>query len=212
METRREFMVGLGAGGLSVLAAPILGRAEESIRTSIEIIPRTKWADAAPRLNRMRKASGFSRLTVHHAGGEVRNESDLNAVIFRLQAVQTGHLNRRYGDIGYHFIIDRAGRVWEGRSLAYEGAHVSAANAGNIGIMVLGNFEKQRPAGQQLSAVRTLVEHLQDRCRITRTNVFGHRDLGHSVCPGRHLYGHVMQLRKANGGNHAVGRGNRRTT
>ena len=42
-------------------------------------------------------------------------------------------LRRRFGDIGYHFAIDRNGRVWEARSLAYAGAHVQVVLQGDCG-------------------------------------------------------------------------------
>jgi len=207
VRTRRDFIVGFAAGGLGLLSAPwpCLGKRHEG---GIEIVPRSDWADVGAVQRRMRRASKFTRLTVHHAGGVARRETAFNAVVFRLQSVQTGHMNHDFGDIAYHFVIDYAGRIWEGRSLAYEGAHVSGANAGNIGIMALGNFEQQRPADLQLDSLVRLVHHLRELYGIAGSGVYGHRDLGHSVCPGRYLYGQIDRLRTGNGGRNAVGRNN----
>jgi len=105
------------------------------------------------------------------------------------------HTRRNYGDIGYHFVIDYTGTVWEGRSLAYEGAHVACQNERNIGVMVLGNFEDQAPSVSQVATVDLLIGLLQQRFRIKPHRIFGHRDLGHSVCPGKQLYTYVRQLR-----------------
>ena len=99
--------------------------------------------------------------------------------------------------VGYHFAVDCVGRVWEARSLAYEGAHVLGANAANIGIMLLGNFEKQYPSLAQLASMERLVQLLQRYYAVPSTRVFGHRDLGPSLCPGEHLYPRVHDLRRA---------------
>jgi hypothetical protein len=107
-----------------------------------------------------------------------------------------GHQRRRFGDIGYHFILDRAGRVWEGRSMQFVGAHVSAENEENIGVMMLGNFEDQRPSDRQVDALRALTFALQGRYAVPATRVYGHRDLGHTLCPGHHLYGEVKALKQ----------------
>ena len=44
--------------------------------------------------------------------------------------------------------------MWEARPLVYQGAHVKDHNPGNIGVVVLGNFEQQAPSEAQLAAVR----------------------------------------------------------
>jgi N-acetyl-anhydromuramyl-L-alanine amidase AmpD len=91
--------------------------------------------------------------------------------------------------------LDYAGRVWEGRSLVYEGAHVVCQNERNIGIMLLGNFEAQSPSPAQRESVKRLIALLRERYKIKPHRVFGHCDLGHSVCPGRHLYAFVRGIR-----------------
>ncbi len=49
-----------------------------------------------------------------------------------------------YGDIGYHFLIDKNGNIYEGRRGGPEvaGAHVESANTGAIGISMIGNFHE----------------------------------------------------------------------
>jgi N-acetyl-anhydromuramyl-L-alanine amidase AmpD len=85
-------------------------------------------------------------------------------------------------------MLDYAGRVWEGRSLKYQGAHVSGQNPGNIGIVLLGNFEGQRPSAAQQANLTILVAELRSFFGISRRRVYGHRDLDSTLCPGRHLY------------------------
>ncbi len=158
------------------------------LSSDLNIIPRSKWVAYATRLSLVKPASAFTRLTVHHAGTGVNVHLRQEDVIFDLNGILEAHLQQHYGDIGYHFIVDRAGRIWEGRSLAYEGAHVCGMNDENIGVMLLGNFEEQYPAAEQVSALFMLVEDLREKYDISGESVYGHRDLGQSACPGKHLY------------------------
>ena len=62
-----------------------------------------------------------------------------SATAARLETIRKAHLRRdggRWGDIGYHYAIDPAGRLWEGRSLKWQGAHVkSKERRKNIGVV-----------------------------------------------------------------------------
>ena len=91
-------------------------------------------------------------------------------------ATLLGTLVRTVGPIGMvRFAIDRAGRVWECRPLAYQGAHVRGHNDGNIGILVMGNFDVQRPSPAQ---VRALGGHVNALCLsygIPKRQVHTHR-------------------------------------
>ena len=78
----------------------------------------------------------------------------------------------------------------------WTGPHVSGANDANIGVALLGNFEQQKPSADQVLALKRLVVDLRTTYRISTQSVFGHRDLGSSVCPGKHLYGHVRDMRR----------------
>jgi len=167
------------------------------------LMRREVWTREEPRVWLLREAGAFDRITVHHQGGRQSITRVQNAVAAEIDAIYGGHRNRRYGDIAYHFIIDYAGRVWEGRSLAYEGAHVSHQNTRNLGVLLLGNFEKQSPSQESIATTTMLVDLLRDRFGIKRHRVYGHRDLGSSVCPGKHLYPHVVALRKGEGGSSA---------
>lgn len=166
----------------------------------VAIYPRSSWSAAAPRLAQLTPATTYTRLTVHHAGGPVNTHVRWAAVADDLNGVLEGHLQRHYGDIAYHFIVDYAGRIWEGRSLAYEGAHVSGQNIENLGVMLLGNFEEQAPAVTQVGALFQLVEALRRKHPIAADCIYGHCDLGWSACPGHYLYQPFVGRLRAMGG------------
>lgn len=165
------------------------------IRHQLPLVPRTEWNSELPKPWKLRIAEAFDRVTVHHSGATPNYHTARSQILRDMEGVFVSHSHRNYGDIGYHFIIDYAGTVWEGRSLAYEGAHVVCQNERNIGIMVLGNFEDQKPSARQTETVSRLFGLLQQRFKIKTHRIFGHRDLGHSVCPGKQLYTYVRQLR-----------------
>jgi hypothetical protein len=203
--SRRRFLssAAAGAAGLSWPGAALATVSHtlrkptlfELLARSGTVMRRREWTRARPDTRRLQRAAVFSSLTVHHSGAGPNSRTEANEVAADLQNILAGHLKRHYGDIGYHFVIDYAGRVWEGRPLMYEGAHVCRHNAGNIGVMLLGNFEQQRPSAVQVRAMVRTIRILRGWCWIGRRRVYGHRDLGSSLCPGRHLYPHVTRLR-----------------
>ncbi len=208
VHTRRDFLrVGLlaipalaigrrlGADESEVASKPLPVSDLDFLREHVPVMERSLWTNVVPRPARVRTVDGFDRMTIHHAGAEPVTETDECSVAARLGGVLQSHLDRNFGDIGYHFVIDYAGRVWEGRSRAYEGAHVSYQNERNLGVMLLGNFDEQDPSAAQVAALDKVVWTLRQYYEIGRTRVYGHRDLGHSQCPGDRLYPHVAIMR-----------------
>lgn len=163
----------------------------------LDVRRREEWTSTLPDLTRLVPTDGFDRLTVHHTGGTAVLDADLEDVRRSLRAILSGHMAHHYGDIGYHFLVDGAGRVWEGRSLWFEGAHVARENRRNVGIALLGNFEEQKPTNEQLATLETLVGLLADHFGMDRERIYAHRDLAYSLCPGRHVYPYVQRMKGA---------------
>ncbi len=158
--------------------------------------PRSWWTRTGPIRSKVNPMKGINRITVHHEGHTPVWFTDEQSTKARLEQVRNIHTrDRRWGDIGYHYIIDRAGRVIEGRPLAYQGAHVSKQNPHNVGVMLLGNFEKQSPSQAQLTAMQSTIRHLMAKYRVPVKRVYTHRELGPTVCPGRNLQPRVASLR-----------------
>ncbi len=159
-------------------------------------IPRSSWATGAPIPTRMDPLTGVYRITLHHDGMTPFTSTSQGDAAARIDTIRRAHQSKGWGDVGYHFVVDPAGRVWEGRLLQFQGAHVKDQNPGNIGIVCLGNFELQTPSPAQISAMRDFVCRVQGAYRIPNSRVQTHRELAATLCPGAAMQVRVNQLRQ----------------
>lgn len=160
----------------------------------LSVIPRRTWTRAGVGKN-INPLNGVNRITVHHAGGKPNWATDAGSTYRTLESIRGGHRSQGWADIGYHFIVDRDGRVLEGRPLAYQGAHVSDNNEHNVGVMALGNFNDQRPSTRQLNALNATLSALAAAFQIPVDRVYTHRELGKTACPGSSLQNHMDRIR-----------------
>ena len=165
------------------------------------VLPRSSWARAAPIPRNMNRMAPVRRITFHHDGMSVFRETQERAVAERLELIRSAHVNRRpaFGDIGYHYVIDPTGRVWQGRPLTWQGAHVSGQNEGNLGICILGNYEHQQPNAAQERAIAAFLRTQMTRYRVSVDRVSTHRELAATLCPGRYLQPRLAAIRAAAG-------------
>jgi hypothetical protein len=160
---------------------------------------RSAWG-AGPYHGNVEVASGLSRAVVHHTvNGNGYTASQVPSMLRSIQAYHQG--SRGWDDIGYNFVIDRFGTIWEGRaSSLYKpviGAHASNANTGSVGVAYLGDGTT---AGLSSTAVNNLGRFLGWKmtlhgARPTSSNIVGHRDVGQSTCPGNIIYGQLGAIR-----------------
>ena len=84
------------------------------------------------------------------------------------------------------------GRIFEGRAVEYEPeTNTKYPVNGNIGIELMGDFEKQRPSPAQLKSCVALTAWLCDKYKIDLAHVRGHMDAaqgGQTDCPGKDFY------------------------
>ena len=125
------------------------------------ILPRSRLDQVAgPDLARIDPMNGVRLITFHHSGDpKPFTTNDYAETAQHLEYVREYHRSRNFQDIGYHFAIDRAGRIWQLRSLAYEGQHVRYNNEHNIGVVVLGNFDLQSMSQAQKDKINIVLCH-----------------------------------------------------
>jgi len=166
---------------------------------SSHVMPRTAWTREQPRTWLANPMGRVTRITIHHDGMPpvtLRSEAE---VIDRIEAIRRAHLRRGWADIGYHYVIDPMGRVWQARPRSLQGAHVKYNNEQNLGVMVLGNFMEQRPTLRATAALDRFVASNMRFFGVPLDRVYTHRELRPTACPGTHLQAHMVAARRAAG-------------
>jgi hypothetical protein len=167
------------------------------VAPGITAIGRANWTRTGPVRSKVNAMNGISKVTIHHEGWTAVNFTSQSTTAQRIEKIRRYHVGEnRWGDIGYHYIVDRAGRVWEGRPIRYQGAHVSKNNENNVGILVLGNFEKQSPSGAQLKGLYATVDALAAKYSVKSAMVRSHQEINPTTCPGKNLQNQMNALRR----------------
>ncbi len=157
--------------------------------------PRRGWAKYGPNPRNANVMGSITRMTVHHDGMNAFTSTDRSSAAERIENIRSAHVGQGWADIGYHYIIDPAGRVWEGRPTSLQGAHVRDNNPGNLGIMVMGNYNKQAVTGSSQSALRATIATMMRQYRIERSRVYTHQELVATECPGTSLQRAMVSIR-----------------
>ena len=114
---------------------------------------------------------------VHHTAGSNTYTRAQSAAIVR--AIEIYHVKGNgWNDIGYNFLVDKYGQVFEGRYGGIDrnvvGAHAEGFNTGSVGIALLGNYDSAAPTPAALAAVAT-ADRVAARRRARRPAVDARR-------------------------------------
>jgi len=153
-----------------------------------------------------------THLIVHHSAGN--NESNDFATV--VEYIWDLHVNTNgWDDIGYNWLIDPNGILYEGRPDSYQGAHFSCINENTVGICVLGDYSAGPPSEEAISTLVNVLAYEATEQTIDITtdsyhetgdfvldNIAGHRDSSESpnacsstLCPGDSFYPLLADIR-----------------
>ncbi len=179
---------------------------ENRYRALLEELPavrREEWGARSPDADQLLVEETKGRITVHHSAIDSHPSPSLGFP-HTVRGVQRFHMeDRGWSDLGYHFLIDPDGVVYEGRYLYVRGSHAGSqpANADNIGVCLIGNFEEKMPEQEQLDSLFDLIALLEDFFGIERETLTTHSEirkefgLGGTACPGALLLDEVARFR-----------------
>ena len=191
-----------------------------SIASAPPIIPRLSWgANESIRRAGPYFADSLRFAVVHHTAGSTNYTRAQSAAIAR--GIQVYHVKANgWNDVGYNFLVDKYGQIFEGRFGGIErnvvGAHAEGFNTGSVGVAVMGTYTGSgitpaaRDALARLLAWRLDVAHVDPLSTLSWTSggnarfprgvpvflraVSGHRDAGFTACPGDALYAQLSDI------------------
>ncbi|MFF8944142.1 peptidoglycan recognition protein [Streptomyces sp. NPDC014864] len=201
-------------------------RAQPYIGPRPSITTRRGWgADESLREQGFVYTSKVKATFVHHtASGNNYTCAQSPSVIRGIYRYHVKSMGWR--DIGYNFLVDKCGTIYEGRAggvaKAVRGAHTVGFNTDSMGVAVIGTFSKSNPPAATVTAIARLAAwklglygmnplaktyltsgggNLYAKGKNVRLNVIsGHRDGFATDCPGKLLYGKLGSARAAAAG------------
>lgn len=136
---------------------------------------------------------------VHHFNSGILPERDVATAKLRVRGAQEFHISGRgWADIGYSFLIDDLGNVYEGRGWGRSGAHTSDYNSKGYAGCWLGDSELAIPSAAALDAYAALiVEGIRLGWLISQPTIVAHCDRNPDTeCCGAHLYSYLPRIRQ----------------
>jgi len=222
------------AGGLRVMAIDAVNGPRHLVRAypkpagaevaQPQIVTRARWgADEGMRRPTPPTFAPLSRMVVHHT---VTPNDDPDPAS-TMRAMFAYHVRGNgWDDLGYNFVVDASGRVYEGRwarayaagetptgespdGLGVVGAHAESENVGSVGVAVMGNYTDRAPPQAAVDAVQRILAWKAERNGIDAQGtttwaggrvlpaIAGHRDVGSTSCPGDQLWSRLPAIRRA---------------
>ncbi|KAB7741440.1 hypothetical protein GA707_18015 [Nostocoides sp. F2B08] len=178
------------------------------------IVTRAEWGANDSLMNCIPDSlPGYKGAVVHHTvNANTYTAAQAPALVRSIFAYHT--TAQGWCDIGYQFLVDRFGTVYEGRTgaldRAVEGAQSAGFNTQTFGVSIIGDFSNEAPSAESLAAVDSVIQWqlaldgVDPRGESEFTSmgngkfpagtvvrlptVMGHRDNGQTLCPGDRLY------------------------
>jgi hypothetical protein len=196
-----------------------------AMTTRPSIISRAGWgADESLRRHAPEYSDTVKAAFVHHTVQTNSYAPSESAALIRADYLY--HVRSRgWNDIGYNFLVDRYGRVFEGRyggvTRAVLGAHAGGFNTDTTGVALLGTFSSSRPPAGMVAALEWLLAWKLDLTHVDPTGlvaltsagspngrypagwrvvahtVLGHRSTSYTTCPGDPVIALLPAIRSA---------------
>ncbi|WP_432483802.1 N-acetylmuramoyl-L-alanine amidase [Kineococcus esterisolvens] len=184
---------------------------------------RAAWgADETLRKSSASYASTIKAAVVHHtADPGSYTQAQVPAVIRGMYRYHTVTLG--WADLGYNFVVDRFGGIWEGRAGGITrpvvGAHAGGFNTDTFGVSMMGDYSNTTPSAACLESVAQVIAwklslhgvdpkgsaHLTSAgggtarykagTSVTLRTINAHRDVGYTACPGNAGFAKMDSIR-----------------
>lgn len=150
--------------------------------------------------------TAVSHLIIHHSAG-TNTSNDWAAVV---RSIWDYHVNGNgWSDVGYNWLIDPNGVIYQGRGDNILGAHFCAQNSKTMGVCMMGDFTDVTPTDEAISSLESLLawkscdrgfdplaSSFHSSSGLTLKNISGHRDGCNTACPGDDFYPLLPDVRQ----------------
>ena len=218
---RASAVVGVLRRAAATVAGFRLTPPAAAMTTKPKIVTRSAWGANESWRSGSPDYAPVKMAFVHHTdSGNNYSAAQAPAIVRGVYAYHTKSLH--WSDVGYNFLIDRYGTIYEGRyggvTRGVIGAQVLGFNTGSTGISVIGTFTSATPPSRAVTSLERLLEWKLDVhhvdplgkatlvCgygqkyatgqRVTFPAIAGHRDANYTDCPGGRLYAQLPNVRK----------------
>ena len=214
-------LVGVVRRAAATVAGLDLTSPAGAMTTKPKIVTRAAWGANESWRSGSPSYAPVKMAFVHHTdSGNSYSRAQAPAIVRGVYAYHTKSLH--WSDVGYNFLIDRYGVIYEGRyggvAKGVIGAQVLGFNTGSTGISVIGTFTSATPPSAAVTALERLLEwkldvhHVDPQGKgtlvcgygqkyatgqhVTFPAIAGHRDANYTDCPGGRLYAQLPNVRK----------------
>lgn len=187
------------------------------------VVSRQEWgADESLRCAEPDYDDGTSAIVIHHTAGS-NNYTQAEAAGIMRGIYQYHAQTLGWCDVGYHSLVDKYGTIYEGRAgglnKSVQGVHAGGFNQNTWAISMMGNYDVVEPTQAMINSVGAMAGwrarvagidpkgtdvHYSEGTPYTRyaygqavtlPNIFAHRDVGDTSCPGQYGYARMDEIR-----------------
>jgi len=187
------------------------------------IIPREVWGAREPQCQWPgRDGDKVTHVVIHHSY-EPTDPPSLESAYAAIRHIQNLHMDDNgWCDVGYSYLVDWFGNVYEGSKGTTQrpitSAHTSGLNTEGVGIVMIGNYQELVPSAQTVAAAGRVAgwvlgfygfdadqdvqltvggsnNKFTSGSRITVPAITAHRDVVNTECPGDGGYSVLDDIR-----------------
>ncbi|MBW6440934.1 N-acetylmuramoyl-L-alanine amidase [Patescibacteria group bacterium] len=213
---------------LSICFVPFFSFSQASATSIPNIITRSMWGADESKMTWKTDYAKVEKIIIHHTASstlvpDADGSGEFKSMVNNIYTYYNGKKKWYddsgeyvgFGDIGYNYLIDPNGNIYEGRfgGNGVVGGHVNGFNTGTVGISILGtyggNINKTYISNPLNSKITKSIESLVgwvsagNNIQLNKSSIFngkkidglvGHRDLSPTNCPGDNLYSQLDSI------------------